>query len=110
MAELQFKPTNDVLFKMIFVQHTELLRRTVARMLNIADENIGKFEIRNTEMPPEEVGKKFCRLDINMTVGGRLVDLEVQVKDEHDYPGAVAIPLGAGVFVLAPCGGRRGVH
>jgi predicted transposase/invertase (TIGR01784 family) len=86
MAELQFKPTNDVLFKMIFVKYPELLRRSVARMLNIAYENISKFEIRNTEMPPEEVGKKFCRLDINMAVDGRLVNLEVQVEDEHDYP------------------------
>jgi predicted transposase/invertase (TIGR01784 family) len=86
MAELQYKPTNDVLFKMIFVKYPELLRRSVANMLKIAYENIGKFEIRNTEIPPEELGKKFCRLDINMAVDGRLVNLEVQVEDEKDYP------------------------
>jgi predicted transposase/invertase (TIGR01784 family) len=86
MAELQFKPTNDVLFKMFFVKYPDLLKRSVANMLNISYDNIGKFEIRNTEIPPEEVGKKFCRLDINMAVDGRLVNLEVQVEDEHDYP------------------------
>jgi predicted transposase/invertase (TIGR01784 family) len=85
MAELQYKPTNDVLFKMIFVKYPELLRRSVANMLNIAYEDIGKFEIRNTEMPPAELGKKFCRLDINMAVDGRQVNLEVQVENEHDY-------------------------
>jgi predicted transposase/invertase (TIGR01784 family) len=37
-------------------------------------------------MPPEALGDKFCRLDINMTVDGRRVDLEIQVRDEHDYP------------------------
>jgi len=36
-------------------------------------------------MPPEVIGDKFCRLDINMTVDGQLVDLEIQVTDEGDY-------------------------
>jgi len=32
------------------------------------------------------MGDKFCRLDINMAVEGRLVDLEIQVEDESDWP------------------------
>ncbi|MCI9320841.1 MAG: Rpn family recombination-promoting nuclease/putative transposase [Lachnospiraceae bacterium] len=34
----------------------------------------------------ENLGDKFCRLDINMTVNGQRVDLEVQVCNEGDYP------------------------
>ena len=49
-------------------------------------EGIGQFVIRNPEMPPENLGDKFCRLDINMTVNGQRVDLEVQVCNEGDYP------------------------
>lgn len=37
-------------------------------------------------MKPDSLGDKFCRLDINMNVDGRVVDLEVQVQDERDYP------------------------
>jgi len=37
-------------------------------------------------MPPEAMGEKFCHLDINMTVNGQRVDLEVQVEDKGDYP------------------------
>ena len=37
-------------------------------------------------MPPENLSDKFCRLDINMTVNGQQVDLEVQVSNEGDYP------------------------
>jgi len=37
-------------------------------------------------MPPESLGDKFCRLDINMIVDGQRVDLEIQVNDEGDYP------------------------
>jgi len=40
--------------------------------------SIGQFVITNPEMPPEALGDKFCRLDINMTVDGRQVDLEVR--------------------------------
>ena len=48
--------------------------------------SIEQFDIINTEMPPEEIGKKFCRLDINMTVDGKRVNLEIQVEDEGNYP------------------------
>ena len=37
-------------------------------------------------MPPEVMGDKFCRLDINMMVNGQRVDLEIQVKSEGNYP------------------------
>jgi predicted transposase/invertase (TIGR01784 family) len=37
-------------------------------------------------MPPEGIGDKFCRLDINMTVDGQRVDLEIQVANAGDYP------------------------
>jgi len=28
-------------------------------------------------MPPEEIGKKFCRLDINMVVDDKRINLEI---------------------------------
>ena len=37
-------------------------------------------------MPPDSIDKKFCRLDIHMIVNGQLVNLEVQVENEYDYP------------------------
>jgi predicted transposase/invertase (TIGR01784 family) len=77
---------NDTLFKMTFVKYPHLLKRLVAQLLAIPADGIERFEIRNPEMPPEEIGKKLCRLDINMTVGDRLVDLELQVEDDGGYP------------------------
>jgi predicted transposase/invertase (TIGR01784 family) len=87
MAELLYKLTNDTLFKMLFVKYPELLKRLVAKILGIPIDGIAEFKITNPEMPPcDEVNDKFCRLDINMEVNGERVNLEVQVKDEHDYP------------------------
>jgi predicted transposase/invertase (TIGR01784 family) len=86
MTKLKYTFKSDILFKILFVQYPDLLKRLVAVLLNIRLESIGQFEITNPEMPPEVVGDKFCRLDINMTVDGQRIDLEIQVEDEHDYP------------------------
>ena len=86
MTKLEPKPTNDLLFKMLFTKNPELLRRLIAQLLTIPYEHITRFEIRNTEITPDIIGKKFCRLDINMAVDGQNVNLEVQVDPENDYP------------------------
>ncbi|MCL2218910.1 MAG: Rpn family recombination-promoting nuclease/putative transposase [Chitinispirillia bacterium] len=86
MAELKYKLTNDVLFKALFVKYRDLLKRLVAALLGIRVEDIGPdFRVTNSAMPPEAMGEKFCHLDINMTVNGQRVDLEVQVEDKGDY-------------------------
>ena len=86
MTKLRYKLTNDILFKMLFVKYPDLLKRLVAELLGILYESIEQFSIINPEMPPEAMGDKFCRLDINMIVNGQRVDLEIQVKDEGNYP------------------------
>jgi len=86
MTKLEYTFKTDTLFKMLFVQYPELLRNLVADLLAIPLESIGHLEVNNPDMYPESMGEKFCRLDINMTVDGRRVDLEIQVRDEGDYP------------------------
>ena len=86
MTKLEYTFKSDVLFKMLFVKYPHLLKRLVSVLLGIRPESIEHFETINTEMPPEEIGKKFCRLDINMIVDGKRVNLEIQVEDEGNYP------------------------
>jgi len=86
MSKLEYTFKTDTLFKILFVQHPDLLKRLVSELLGIRLESIGEFVITNPEMPPELLGGKFCRLDIKMTVDGRKVDLEVQVQNKGDYP------------------------
>ena len=85
-TELKYRFTNDVLFKMFFVTHQQLLKRLVSVLLEIPLESISNFQIINTEMPPEEIGKKFCKLDIHMIVDDAKVNLEIQMQDEGNYP------------------------
>ena len=86
MRELQYTFKNDILFKMVFVRYPHLLKSLVASILRIDVESISAFEILNAEMTPESVKNKFCRLDINMRVNGQLVDIEMQVSNEGNYP------------------------
>jgi predicted transposase/invertase (TIGR01784 family) len=86
MTELKYKFTYDTLFKLLFVKYPDMLKRLVAVILGIAVELISEFRITNPEIPPEAIGDKFCRLDINMVVNGQQANLEVQVEDEGDYP------------------------
>ncbi|MDE6889733.1 MAG: Rpn family recombination-promoting nuclease/putative transposase [Eubacterium sp.] len=86
MKKLQYTFKTDTLFKMLFVKYPELLKELVANLLGIPLRSIEKFIIKNPEMPPENLGDKFCRLDINMTVNEQQIDLEIQVSNEGDYP------------------------
>ncbi|MDR3305420.1 MAG: Rpn family recombination-promoting nuclease/putative transposase, partial [Clostridiales Family XIII bacterium] len=86
MTKLEYTFTNDALFKMLFVKHIDLLKRLVCELIGLSFDSIEEFVITNPEMPPETLSDKFCRLDINMTVDGQRVDLEIQVADEGDYP------------------------
>ena len=86
MTRLKYKMTTDTLFKLLFTKHPDLLKRLTAALLDIRYESIEQFDITNPDILPEELGKKFCRLDINMTINEQKVDLEVQVSNEGNYP------------------------
>jgi len=78
MTKLEYTFKNDTLFKMLFIKNPDLLKQLVSELLKIPVEYISQFEIINPEMPPEGIGEKFCRLDINMIVDGQRVNLEIQ--------------------------------
>jgi predicted transposase/invertase (TIGR01784 family) len=86
VTKLEYTFKSDILFKMVFVQYPHLLKRLTAELLSINVESIEAFEVMNPDIPPELAGGKYCRLDVNMTIDGQFVDLEIQIADEGDYP------------------------
>jgi predicted transposase/invertase (TIGR01784 family) len=105
MTKLEYTFTTDTLFKMLFVQYPELLKRLVSELLTIRLESIEQFEIISPELTAESIGEKFCRLDINMVVDGQRVDLEIQVRDEGDYPERVLFHWAREYSTALPEGG-----
>lgn len=106
MRKLRYTFKTDTLFKMLFVKHPDLLQKLVSALLSIPLESIERFEIRNGEIAPENLKDKFCRLDINMVVNGQLVDLEIQVADEGDYPERVMLYWAREFSSALPAGER----
>ena len=104
MRKLRYTFKTDTLFKMLFVKHQNLLKKLVAALLGIQLESIQQFAVRNEEMPPEALGDKFCRLDINMIVNGQRVDLEVQIANEGDYPERVMLYWAREFSTALPAG------
>jgi len=86
MAKLKYTLTRDTLFKILFVQNKGLLKNLVSQILDIALKDIREFKVTNPEITPEDLGGKFCVLDIKMKVNGQIVNLEVQVRDKKNYP------------------------
>jgi len=106
MTKLKHTFKTDILFKLLFVKHPELLKRLVAQLLGVQFGSIKQFEIRNPEMPPEMIGNKFCRLDIHMAVDGQQTNLEVQVEDEGDYPERALFHWARTYSNALPAGGK----
>ena len=85
MSELKYSFRTDTLFKILFRKYQNLLKKLVSELLEIEFDSIVEFVVLNPEISPEELEKKFCRLDINMKVNGQLVDLEIQVIKTKSY-------------------------
>ena len=77
---------SDILFKMLFSKNQNLLKRLVSVILKINPESIAEFVVTNSEIAPEEIETKFCRIDIRMRVNEELVSLEIQVENRGNYP------------------------
>lgn len=75
----------DIIFKKMFTENKDLLSSFVSSALDIPEESIKEISILNSEIPPESISGKFSRLDINMEVDGRLVNVEIQVNKDNDY-------------------------
>lgn len=78
-------PKLDIVFKKMFgdINNSDMLRSLVGAYLGI-DTN-GKFELSNTEITPEEIERKFARLDLRISTEKSEVDVEVQVLNTLDY-------------------------
>ena len=75
----------DIIFKKIFTENKDMLTSFISSILDIPIESISEIEITNPELPPETLSGKFSRLDLSMKFDGRLVNVEIQVKNEPDY-------------------------
>ena len=77
----------DIIFKRVFGndKNEEIIAAFISDMLDIPRSRITKVEIKNVELPPEEIDQKFSRLDLNLYVDSRKINIEMQVNKEAAY-------------------------
>jgi predicted transposase/invertase (TIGR01784 family) len=84
--KLIVKPKLDVVFKLLFVEHPDLLKIFLSDALNMPEEDFAEIQILNPELLPDSVGEKYARLDIAIKKpDGTKINVELQNIDEHDF-------------------------
>ncbi|MCL2572022.1 MAG: hypothetical protein FWE11_06430 [Defluviitaleaceae bacterium] len=84
----KFTFKTDTLLNMLFTKYPDILTRLIAEIVGVKHDDIGDCKIITTDIAPEEIGKKFCRLYINLKPKDSKVDMHVQVADceLHKHP------------------------
>lgn len=77
----------DIIFKRVFgdVRNDKIIKAFIEDLLEMKRGTIEKIIIENVELPPDELDKKFSRLDLKMKVNNQIVNIELQVKPEDDF-------------------------
>jgi predicted transposase/invertase (TIGR01784 family) len=84
--ELIVKPKLDVVFKILFTEHVDLLKIFLSDALNMPEDDFADIKVLNPEITPDIVGEKYARLDIVVTKpDGTKINIELQNIDEGDY-------------------------
>ena len=91
------KPKLDIIFKKLF-SNEELLKDLLSNALKIPEDSIKAIEFLNTEILPENIEGKLSRMDLKLSVDGRSVNVEIQIKKERDFADR-ALFLGAKLYV-----------
>lgn len=87
MARNIVKMKLDIIFKAIFAkeENEDLLHSFLSSVLEIPYESIKNIIVQNSEILPETITGKFSRLDLKLQVDDKLVNVELQVKNESDF-------------------------
>lgn len=85
-GELVYKPTNDYIFKKLFVSNPKLLKAFLSSLLHFPLEDIHDVEITNPYLLPEDIENKICILDIKLILNKKMrINLEMQVEHQTSW-------------------------
>ena len=84
---IEYNMTNDYMFRYILQKNEKVLRGLICALLHLSPEQIKKVEIMNPiDLAGDITGKEFI-LDIKVLLNNdKVVNLEMQVRNEHNWP------------------------
>ena len=75
----------DVIFKMLFSENLDLLHELLSGLLELPKESIKNIVIKNSEILPDGLYGKLVRMDLNMDVDGKLINVEMQYGKDYNF-------------------------
>lgn len=85
-GKLPFTLTNDYMFKVVFQMDETILRSLLCSLLDLAPAEIHSIVIKNALVPGATIEEKDTILDIRLIVNNSLINLEMQIKNEGNWP------------------------
>jgi predicted transposase/invertase (TIGR01784 family) len=84
--ELVVKPKLDVVFKILFTEHIDLLKTFLSAALNLPESEFAEIKVLNPEIAPETAEEKYARLDVVVNKpDGTKINVELQNGDENNF-------------------------
>jgi len=81
--DLNYTFRNDLVFKMLFATHYDLLKSMVSDLLNIPLDDIQRFSITNPEIHFNSDNDKYNGLNVGLVIKNEPVKLELRVVDKY---------------------------
>ena len=75
----------DIIFKILFSENIDLLHELLAGLLRLPIDSINNIVIKNSEILPDNISGKFVRMDLNMDVDGKLINVEMQYGKDYSF-------------------------
>ena len=85
MGRLAVRPKIDLAFKKIFSEDTQILKALISASLNISMDDIQDIRLGNTEILPQDISNKFCRLDLKVNIKGKIIGIEIQLSHQGNF-------------------------
>ena len=85
MARNVLKAKLDIIFKKLFTSDNTVLTSFIGDILDIPKGEIKKIDIINPNILPSAVDGKQGQLDLKMYVNDKVVNVEIQLKDEGNF-------------------------
>lgn len=80
------KPKLDIIFKMLMTSSDDVLRGFLSAVLDIDRNSVGTIVFENPENLPEDPEGKQSQMDLKMSVGDKILNIEIQICNKGNYP------------------------
>lgn len=85
MARNVLKAKLDIIFKKLFTSDNEILTAFVEDILDLPRGAVKKVDVLNPNILPDKIDGKQGQLDLKMQVDDRIVNVEIQLRDEKNF-------------------------